>query len=461
MSFQQAWDSITKMDFMLGGRMNRRGLGRDFAGVRTGQPATYTYRVPIGREGKDGPLIYGPYNNQLTDSMFVNLGSVGRVGENRGYGDIDLMNYIREIMHHEEGHEAHAQADPNYTGFFPHRGGGSYISDREGNSGWHSFRHRSQSEHEAMKERVAYMMEYLAHPENYRDEMLLDEVQDPNSREQADRRFLHGLKSHTDVGQRFLDRELKKPRLLATQLPSDPWQTNRSTENRINRVFANLENAVVDSVMESGLTQNTFPLSSKRSGVLSYPDRMAGARDRTRAIRRALNRHKKDVVQGNAPLPTSLAQLPESLQQLIGQSEMREALGNSLRARDDGSWKGWGTQTSELLAQDPELFFSTWQSLPREVVDSHGFGRNYSDYGSIKAPYRDLDYHDLPNDEYPGLMNRIRELLGDDQGVHGDGTYYVFAPKGKRSFNQAYLKYDFPTATESAVSELKDWRDDE
>lgn len=436
--------------------MNRRGLGRDFAGIRTGQPATYKYRVPIGKN-EDGSLIYGPHNNQITDSMFVNLGSVGRVGENRGYNDQGLMDYIREIMLHEEGHEAHAQADPNYGGFFPSAHGG-YVGDRDKHSGWHSFRHRSAPEHDSMKERVAYMMEYLAHPENYRDEMLLDEIQDPNSRFEADRRFLHGLKSHSDVGKRFLQRELKKPRLLATQPSGDPNQTKRSTGSRIDRVFANLENAVVDSVMESGLTQNAFPLASKRSGTMSHSDRMAGARGQTQAIRRALNRHKKDVIQGNAALPTSFANLPESLQQMIGQMEMRESLGNSLRARDDGSWKGWGDTTADLLNQDPELFLSTWESLPREVVDSYPFSENFTDYGNIRRPYRDLDAHDLPESEYPGLMSRIRELLGEDQGVHGDGSYYVFKPKSSRPMNRAYLEYNFPTATESAVADLKEWR---
>ena len=458
MSFQQAWDSITKMDFMLGGRMNRRGMGRDFAGIRTGQPATYRYRVPIGKN-EDGSLIYGPYNNQFTDSMFVNLGSVGRVGDDRGYGDQDLMNYIREIMLHEEGHEAHAQADPHYHGFFPSLRG--YSGNRDDHSGWHSFRNRSETEHDAMKERVAYMMEYLAHPENYRDEMLLDEVQDPNSRVEADRRFLHGLSRHSDVGKRFLMRELKKPRLLATQPSGDPNQTKRSMGSRIDRVFANLENAVVDSVMESGLTQNVFPRASKRTGTMSYSDRMAGARGQTQAIRRALNRHKKDVIQGNAPLPTSFADLPKSLQQMIGQSEMRESLANSLRGRDDGTFKGWGTSTPDLLSQDPELFLSTWESLPREVVDTYSFADNFTEGGSIKAPYRDLDYHDIPDSEYPGLYNRIQELLGEDQGVHGDGSYYVFKPKVSRPMNRAYLRYDFPTATESAVQELKDWRGNE
>jgi hypothetical protein len=183
---------------------------------------------------------------------------------------------------------------------------------------------------------------------------------------------------------------------------------------------------------------------------------MAAAKGASADARRALNRYKKGVLSGKvADFPKSFANLPESLQQVIGQLQTREALARSMRQRDNAEFRFPRDRVSDMITEDFASFLDSWQPITQEEYLSKPWD-HWQDWDEhAKKPYRDLDLYSygVPHDEKQQMRDLIRTRVGEEaaQGVHGSGEYYLFKPKTKRPLQRLPRGYDFPTATQSVL----------
>lgn len=427
--FHQAWDILVKMDFALGGRFKNDRNRRDWHGIRYPKPVEYTYR-----QANDGS------KQTISDKTFVNLPQLqSRYGDQ--FSEQQMINYIISVMRHEAGHDAHALADPFYAQFAPRH------HPNEERSGWRSFRNESSTEHDSMQEKVAYAIQHFGDIDSSDAWWANDSIQDIVAREHADQAFMNGLSRHPDVGSRFRDREAKNPRLLSRR--GGPIKDMKG----IDRVFRNLENAMIDTTMESGVENELF----QHGNLESQADRMAAAKGASADARRALNRYKKELLSGKvADFPKSFADFPESLQQMIGQLQAREALARSMRGRDDADFRFPRDRVSDMITEDMGAFLDSWQPITQEEYLSKPWD-HWQDWDEhAKKPYRDLDLYSygVPRAEKQKMRDLIRTRVGEGaaQGVHGDGDYYLFKPKTKRPLQRLPRGYDFPTAMQSALN---------
>mgnify|MGYP003148939841 CR=1 FL=1 len=429
-NFHQAWDGLVKMDFALGGRFKNERGERDWHGIRFGRPVDYTFR-----QANDGS------KQTVSDQTFVNLPRLqARYGKQ--FSEQDMINYIISVMRHEAGHDAHALADPFYSQFMPRT-----FTDEE-RSGWRSFRGESPTEHDSMQEKVAYIVQHQGDIDSSDAWWANDSIQDIIARERADQAFMRGLTNHPDVGSRFRDREAKNPRLLARR--GGPIKDMQG----VNRVFRNLENAMLDTVMSSGVDSEMFQYGD----LESQADRMAGARTATADARRALNRYKKELVSGaRKGFPKSFADLPDSLQQKIGQLQVREALARSQRERDPMTLRLPRDETHQLLLEDPDAFLDSWEPITQDEYNSKPYEHFHHWHSeNVKKPYIDLDLdgYAVPDRLKSQVLHEIKTRIGDQaaKGVHGGGRYFIFKPKKKRPLRRLPRDYNFETAMESALN---------
>ena len=454
--------AMSKMEFVLDGKFLQPGLGRDWAGIRSGQNVGYKFQGARDKRDNEGKKHSQKDSQTVVDNMFINLADMKHRVNTRQY-DKDLVDQqlIRQIANtaaHESGHEGHYLADPHY-GFISNRALGTGYShrsqDRNEMSGYRSFRAESPGDMDSMQEKVAYMLQNNALPIVH--DSPRDEVVRTNQRDQG---VMRGLRRHPDVGSRYEKREKANPRLL-----SIPRQGRMKSPTMVDRIFQNLENAAMDQVMDSGLNNDYFTHGSQDK----QSDRIWNAKRLTKPLLSELKRHKKKVLSGKEPLPTSYSMLPPNIQDLIGQGQMRESLAESVRERDPYIYSRTIDEPRDLLLGDPEGFLATHTALhPSEYKkDPDKYFRGYPSY-NFKNPYVEIDPSYLDdNDRHNELMawlNHAQAEMIEDR--------YVFKPKG-RPMTRLPRPVSYPTATQAmknflptkgsrySPSEEIDWGDGE
>lgn len=436
--------AFAKMDFILDGKFIQPGLGRDWAGIRSGHNVGYRFQGARDKQDNEGKKHSQKDFQTTVDNMWINLPEMKRRVNRIGLSNKDLIDeaMIREIANtasHEGGHEAHALADPHY-GFIRNSALGSGYSnrsqDRNEMSGYRSFHADSRSAMNSMQEKVAYLLQNNASPivhDSPTDEMVRTA--------QRDRGVMRGLRNHPDVGSRYEKREKANPRLL-----SIPRQSRMKSQTMVDRIFQNLENAAMDRVMDSGLNNDYFTHGSQEKQA----DRIWNAKRLTKPLLSELRRHKKKVLAGKEPLPTSYSMLPPKIQDLIGQVQMRESLAESVRERDPYIHRQGIYEPHDLLLGDPEGFLATHTALhPLEYEkDPDKYFRGYPSY-RFKNPYVEIDpaYID-DNDKYNEVMawlNHAQAEMIEDR--------YVFKPKG-RPLTSLPRPVSYPSATQAMLNLL-------
>jgi|11BtaG_2_1085332.scaffolds.fasta_scaffold04148_3 hypothetical protein len=454
--------ALAKMDFILDGKFIQPGLGRDWAGIRSGSNVGYKFQGARDKRDNEGKKHSRKDFQTTVDNMWINLPEMRRRANRIGLSNEDLLEeaMIREIANtasHEGGHEAHSLADPHY-GFIRNASLGSGYShraqDKEEMSGYRSFRADSLGEMNSMQEKVAYMLQNNAPPIVY--DSLTDEVVRTNQRDQG---VMRGLRVHPDVGSRYEKREKANPRLL-----SIPRRGRMKSPTMVDRIFQNLENAAMDRVMDSGLNNDYFT----HGYADKQADRIWNAKRLTKPLLSELKRHKKKVLAGKEPIPTSYSMLPSKIQDLIGQVQMRESLAESVRERDPYIHTQSIHEPRDLLLGDPEGFLASHTALTRqEYKNNPNIYRGYPAY-RFKSPYVEvdpsyIDDNDRRNELMAWLNHAQAEMIEDR---------YVFKPKGKPmtrlprpvsypSANQAMLNLLPKKGSKYSPSDEINWGDEE
>jgi len=441
--------AFAKMDFILDGKFLQPGLGRNWAGIRSGNNVGYRFQGYRDKQDNEGKKHSQKDFQTTVDNMWINLPEMKRRVNRIGLSDENLIDeaMIREIANtasHEGGHEAHSLADPHY-GFISNRSLGSGYSHRSQDnnemSGYRSFRAESPSAMNSMQEKVAYMLQHNAPPIVH--DSPTDEIVRTNKR---DRGVMRGLRNHPDVGSQYEKREKANPRLL-----SIPRQGRMKDRTMVDRIFQNLENAAMDRVMDSGLNNDYFT----HGYADKQADRIWNAKRLTKPLLSELKRHKKKVLAGKEPLPTSYSMLPPKIQDLIGSIQMRESLAESVRERDPYIHTRKYLSESiveplDLLLADPEGFLASHTALTRQEYEQNPdkYFRDYPSY-RFKSPYIEMDpEYDLDGDRYNEAMawlNHAQAEMIEDR--------YVFKPKGK-PMTRLPRPVSYPTATQAMLNLL-------
>ena len=454
--------AMSKMEFVLDGKFLQPGLGRDWAGIRSGQNVGYKFQGARDKRDNEGKKHSQKESQTVVDNMFINLADMKHRVNTRQY-DKDLVDQqlIRQIANtaaHESGHEGHYLADPHY-GFISNRALGTGYShrsqDRNEMSGYRSFRAESPGDMDSMQEKVAYMLQNNARPIVH--DSPIDEVVRTSQRDQG---VMRGLRVHPDVGSRYEKREKANPRLL-----SIPRQGRMKDRTMIDRIFQNLENAAMDQVMDSGLNNDYFTYGD--SDKLS--DRIWNAKRLTKPLLSELRRHKKKVLSGKEPLPTSYSMLPPNIQDLIGQGQMRESLAESVRERDPYHHAQEIDDPTKVALGDPEGFMATHAPITSAEYKADP-DKYYKDYPSyrFKSPYAELHSYLLSDQEH----EQFQQLM-ESSGAEMIEDRYVFKPTTKRPLTKLPRSVNYPTATQAmknllptkgstySPSEEIDWGDGE
>ena len=424
--------AFAKMDFILDGKFIQPGMGRDWAGIRSGSNVGYRFQGARDKQDNEGKKHSQKDFQTTVDNMWINLPEMKRRVNRIGLSNEDLIDeaMIREIADtasHEGGHEAHSLADPHY-GWISNRNLGRSDKNDE-MSGYRSFRADSPSEMDSMQEKVAYMLQNNAPPIVH--DSPTDEIVRTNKR---DRGVMRGLRNHPDVSSRYEKREKANPRLL-----SIPRQGRMKDQTMVDRIFQNLENAAMDRVMDSGLNNDYFT----HGYADKQADRIWNAKRLTKPLLSELKRHKKKVLAGKEPLPTSYSMLHPKIQDLIGSIQMRESLAESVRERDPYIHTQSIVKPRDLLLGDPEGFLASHTALTRQEYEKNPqIYRGYPTY-RFKSPYVEVDPAYLEGDRYNEAMawlNHAQAEMIEDR--------YVFKPKGK-AMTRLPRPVSYPTATQA------------
>tara|TARA_R110002153_G_scaffold55813_6_gene154726 strand:- start:1636 stop:3033 length:1398 start_codon:yes stop_codon:yes gene_type:complete len=455
--------AMSKMEFVLDGKFMQPGLGRDWAGIRSGQNVGYKFQGARDKRDNEEKKHSQKDFQTTVDNMFINLPEmrrrVNRIGlSNKDLIDEAMISEIANTASHEGGHEAHSLADPHY-GFISNNALGTGYnhrsSDRNEMSGYRSFRADSPGDMDSMQEKVAYMLQNNARPIVH--DSPTDDIVRTNQRDQG---VMRGLRVHPDVGSRYEKREKANPRLL-----SIPRQGRMKDRTMVDRIFQNLENASMDRVMDSGLNNDYFTYGDSDK----HSDRIWNAKRLTKPLLSELRRHKKKVLSGKEPLPTSYSMLPPNIQDLIGQGQMRESLAESVRERDPYHHAQEIDDPIKVALGDPEGFMATHAPLTDAEFQANP-DKYYKDYPSyrFKSPYVELDSYRLSDQEHEQF-----EQLMESSGAEMLEDRYVFKPTTKRPLTKLPRPVNYPTANQAmknllptkgsrySPSEEIDWGDDE
>lgn len=373
-AFNRSWD-LVKVDFRIDPKDK-------FLGWSSIIGDSYRHRIPI-RQNKDGKMIYqAGRSDPITDRSWVNLAGFGPNDSD------DLERKIIETIMHESMHDADTDVGTPARRFDDSKGrprfgnrnnysqrsrfstlglgepatvirrkdGKRKINPNISAGGNYKF--------EGAKDELAFNPPSDVGSALTRDEGLAAETmayigEHPRARGTANLETMkHSSVSPIDTkwladkvnwGSRFRSNKPKSMKRMLRRyfslprIPSDGGERPNAEgfeTSKTEQVRRNLVNALNDTAMTRMTQSGEFLENTKTSQIPGYTEgsRTAGktrpmkpqidaAKKETSKARRAINRHWKKIEAGEAPLPNSIDDLPQNIQELIGQQQIRAKLG--------------------------------------------------------------------------------------------------------------------------------------
>ena len=390
--FKEGRSMIKKSDFKVGGRFLGDRRKNDPYGIHFGSgPATYRYRVPIGKD-EDGNLIYSDYDREVSGRDWIYPAEIYRRANARDiisrqqYNDMILnpdldpeeygrrmrdarervaIGQMMDTASHEAGHTAHDLTDPSRGGNWAEN-----IDNRE-RGGYGLFNTRSDSDDKSVAEFVAYMSEYPH-----------DGV-----------KFLQGMDGHPDVGERYFNRM------------GDAILDVADNTTRLKR---NLINAILDQTATTG----------KRTGAGNF---QFGDLGEARNRKKQAERTSRALIRQIQKLPDEgiggFADLPQEIQEGIGRLQLREQLSQFMENMHEShrqaelEMNNYDPNSLPFAIANPEMFLENYDAVPVEWEEKGYWG----DYHLANDALSVIPHYDHAGryEENPGLLEALQEKFGE------------------------------------------------
>ena len=490
-AFQESWD-IAKIDFRLdntSSRDNILGWSSPFGG-----DDEYQYRVPTGRD-KDGNLLYEGKPRSLKDSSWVNLGAFSNPEEEltddpREDPKETIQDRIISTIIHESMHDAdreigsparefgRAKGRPRFGNRFRDAGGPTgrsfnvpvnLIDAKEQGKYGMAEVINSENEFEGFRLLPNELITNPSPPETgsglARDETLAAETMAYLGQYPFDekRRNLN-IARHTDVSptdaaflldkygtwNNFYGRKKMNPKNLKRKLgigyrPGFPLEHTSSERIRRNLINA-LDDTAMTRMTQSGeFLENPFTSivggfgEGARESSRPLKAQLDAARKETSKARRAINTHWKKIEAGKAPLPNSIDDLPQNIQELIGQQQIRAKLGRMRGLESEAIDRG-----RPAINMDKKYRSLVDQADSREekVNLMRKYAKELLQYYKPSEPKMNRygDYSDYQ--EWIGDLPVMREMLGGRSNDPFDEDYDENQPQW--IYNYPELREEFP-----------------
>ena len=432
--FEEGRAMIEKSDFKVGGRFEGDRRRNDPYGIHFNSgPATYRYRVPIGKD-EDGNLIYSDYDREVQDTDWIFPAEIYRRANARDivsreeynnmitdpdfsaeeYGqrmrDAKVLAAIQQIMDtasHEAGHTAHKLADPEEQNWRWNE----KMANRE-RGGYGLFNTRSDSDASSVGEFVAYMSEYPH-----------DSV-----------KFLQGMDNHPDVGERYFNR-------MGNAILDVADNTSRTKRNLIN--------AILDQTATTGRRTG--------AGNFQFGD-LAEARNRKKQAERTSRALIRQIQQLPNVGIEGFADLPQEIQEGIGRLQLREALSQFMEnmygshRQAELEMNNYDPNSLDFAIANPEMLLENYDAVPVDW-EERGYWGNYHLANDALSVIPHFD-HAGRYDENPGLLEALQEKFGEPTYNMGWGL----KPKVKSNpYMRTPMQYLDPRfGSESVLEDIMD-----
>jgi hypothetical protein len=452
-AFNKSWD-LAKVDFRFDSKDKNLGWSSTIND-------SYRHRIPI-RQNKDGKMIYqAGRSDPITDRSWVNLAGFGPNDSD------DLERRIIETIMHESMHDADTDVGTPARRFDDSKGRPRF-GNRNNYSQRSRFSTLGLGEPATVIRRKDGMREIspnISAGGNYKFEGAKDELafnppsdvgsaltrdadlaaetmayigEHPRARGTANLETMkHSSVSPIDTkwladkvnwDSRFRSYKPKSmKRALRNyvglpRIPSDGGERPNAEgfeTSKTEQVRRNLVNALNDTAMTRMTQSGEFLENTKTSQIPGYTEgsRTAGkirpmkpqidaAKKETSKARRAINRHWKKIEAGEAPLPNSIEDLPQNIQELIGQQEIRAKLGLMRGLESDAV--NLGNPMDVLNQKYEDMFYLDDGELPRD--EQLNILREYlkeilADYKVVEPGY----------DRYGNYKDRDGHYIGDSR----------------------------------------------
>ena len=473
-AFQRGWD-VSKIDFRLdntSSRDNTLGWSSPFGG-----DVEYQYRVPTGRD-KDGNLLYEGEPRSVKDSSWINLGAYSNPEEEltddpRKDPKETIQDRIISTIIHESMHDAdreigsparefgfgRAKGRPRFGNRFTDM---NAIGGRDNNvpvsvidskgmarrfneEGFEGFSLKPDAE-VRMNPSPPEIGSGLARDETLAAETMAYLGQYPFDEK---RRNLN-IARHTDVsptdtaflldkygtwknfyGNKKMNPKNQKRKLRIGYKPNFPLEHTPSE-----RIRRNLINALDDTAMTRMTQSGQFlenPLTSivggfgegSTSSTRPIKAQLDAARKETSKARRAINAHWKKIEAGKAPSPNSIDDLPQKIQELIGQQQIRAKLGRMRGLESNAIDRG---SPAKNLDKKYRSLVVHADSREEKVNLMRKYAKELLQYYKPSEPKMDRygDYSDYQ--EWIGDLPVLREMFSGKSNRPFDDDYDEFAP---------------------------------
>ena len=532
-AFNKSWD-LAKVDFRFDPKDKNLGWSSTISD-------SYRHRIPI-RQNKDGKMIYqAGRSDPITDRSWVNLAGFGPNDRD------DLERRIIETIMHESMHDADTDVGTPARTFNDRKGrprfgnrqhSGKYANRRGGPPPLIGRKDRKIKTHsepgftaysggdtkfEGAKDELTFnppsdvgsaltrdddlaaeTMAYIGEHPRARGTANLETMKHSNV-SPIDTKWLADKVNWNSTLRSSKPKRMKRMLRNYIGLPSIPSDGSERPNiegfetSKTEQVRRNLVNALNDTAMTRMTQSGEFLENTKTSQIPGYTagSRSAGkirpmkpqidaAKKETSKARRAINRHWKKIEAGEAPLPNSIDDLPQNIQELIGQQQIRAKLGLMRGLESDAV--NLGNPMDVLNQKYEDMFYLDDGELPRD--EQLNILREYlkeisADYKLVEPEYdrwgnykdrngyylgdarlgiqafagRDIDtrtgesanFHETPS-EYRGWGAYFPELAEEFPEMFDSQTPYV-VPKRNKPGNV----YEIKPALENVENESKDF----
>ena len=335
-AFDKAWN-LSKIDF----RLDDDDASKKYLGYSNPFLDDYKYRVPVGYDS-EGNLKYSPRDRVVTDNSFIQLPNYGRSGS-RSTQDEIMRTIMHEAMHDADYNigtpalSTSRSRDPDFLG------SQERSFDRFGNT---KGRNRPTTRDSTFAaETMANIGEYPDRPD-----IANIGIMNHGHVKPSDVEFMYDKLPAEPVFSSVRDalrsRNRKRntkglKRAVRPRITRDPetGEINNEFEedfvvSRNEQIRRNLVNALRDMAMTRMLESGEFmedPLTNRSHydmrGDRPDPRKIKAAERETSKARNAINRFFRKVESGDEPAPRSMEDLPEKIQQMIGQQQIRQLVG--------------------------------------------------------------------------------------------------------------------------------------
>jgi hypothetical protein len=457
-AFDKAWN-LSKIDY----RLDDDDGSKKYLGYSSPFLEEYKYRVPIGYDS-EGNLKYSPRDKVVTDNSFIQLPNYGRSGSRSTQDEI-----MRTIMHeamHDADYDIGAPAlstsrsrDPDFLGSqersfdgFGNTKGRNRPTTRDGNFAAETMANIGEYPDRPDIANIAIMNHGNVKPSDV--EFMYDKLPaEPVFSNFRDALRSRNRKRHTKGLKRAV-----RPGI--TRDPETGEINNEFEEDfvvpRNEQIRRNLVNALRDMAMTRMMESGEFmedPLTNRSQydmrGDRPDPRKIKAAERETSKARNAINRFFRKVESGDESAPRSMEDLPEKIQQMIGQQQIRQLVGE----QRGSSSEAIVNRNSEFEDMQDKLTYE-FESLPLEErrkllseylgfigqkmrpvkYDVYGNPKNDHEnvdtYGHVQSALRDKDedgnliYQDVIDEHMTGT---VEEILDDYVASYRGG------PPGKRA----------------------------